>query len=277
MKKDTHHHFIPEVLKKYVADLPEWSAEQTLAFLDEKGLDAAVLSLSPFDIDFATKEEYVDFCHKVNLELKFHADRYPGRIEALGILPFPHVDSCIKELRTCVTYGFSGVVLYTNYKGVYPSSLDHEPLFRELEECRGKVFLHPGTEVGTDGVENGGAVPRIEESYDVSRLISRLFAEDAFERFPGIRYVLGQGGGIFPYQFSRICKLVYFKNSGDDLKMRWGRIIGDLVSRKIRVLDYLNRIEIDLFDFDRPEQLAALRANVPEKNWLYGSNYPFAG
>jgi 6-methylsalicylate decarboxylase len=274
MKQDIHHHFIPEILKKYVEDLPEWSIEKTVEFIEEKGLDKAVLSLSFYDIDFGSKDEYIDFCRQVNLELRNHIQQKKGRIEGFGILPVPYEDSCIKELKNCLTYGFTGVVLYSNVKGVYPSSIEHENLFKELDQGNVKVFIHPGSDLNTNNRSYNGIIPEIEDSLDVSRLTARLFAEDAFDKYPGIRYLLGHGGGLFAYQFSRLGKLVYFANKGDKLKMRWGRILGDLIKKKSRVLDYLNRIEIDLFDFERPEQLAALKANIPLENCHFGSNFP---
>ena len=275
MKRDIHHHFIPAILQRYVQPLPRWNVKESIAYLKEHEYDKATLSVSNYDIEFKTKEEYVQFCHDVNRELNVIIQDNPDHFDGFGLLPFPYIDECIEELTNCVHYYFSGIILYTNVKGTYPSTIHHEKLFSVFNAKQVILFIHPGSTPPVNGKTYKGISDFIEYPLDVTRLIARFFAEDGFERFPHISYVLSHAGGIFPYQFSRIGKLVYFKSVKEILKMRWGRIIGDLIKKKSRVLDYLNSMEFDLYGFTSPQQLAALHTNVKTDKCYMGSNFPY--
>jgi len=275
MKTDIHHHFIPEILKKYVKDFPEWTTEKSLEYLQTNGLERAVLSLSDYDIDFESEMEYVTFCKEVNNELRNIIQNNKEHLSGFAILPFPYIDKCIEELHRITSFGFEGVILYTNVNGVYPSCVDHPLLFNEFDRMKIKLFVHPGSTPLINNKEYKGINAFIEYPQDVARLISRLLTEDFFEKYKNISLVLAHGGGIFPYQFTRIGKLAYLKSVKEMVKIRWGRIIGDLLKKRSRVTDYLNAIEFDLNGFDGIEQTAALFTWVKREQCHYGSNYPY--
>jgi len=249
--------------------------EKSLAHMKKEEVTKAVLSLSNYDLPIKTQEEYITFCKEVNDELKEIINKYPDHFSAFGILPFPHEEESIKELYRTQSYDFDGVILYTNVKGTYPSSVEQKKLFAAFNEKKVTLFIHPGKTPENEKVKNNAVSSYIEYPQDVSRLVSRLFAEDVFEKYPDISYVFGYGGGLFTYQFSRLGKLVYLKSKKEIMKIRWGRVIGDLVKKKSRVLDYLDRMTFDLTGITRKEQLTAIFANVSQEKCMYGSDFPY--
>ena len=277
MKNDIHHHFIPQALRRYVSDLPEWTEEGSIDFLDRHGLKKACLSLSYHDITFASEDEYVKFCRDANEELAETVARRPDRFDAFGVLPFPHVEASIAELDRCVEeYGFAGVVLYTNVRGEYPSFRDHEALFAAFNKRKATLFIHPGTAPLINGESYSAVSLDIEIPQDVTRLVCRFLVEDGFERYPDISYVLGHGGGMLPYNYDRIGKLVYMKSAGGKLALRVGRLLHDLITKRYKIDEYVQSVTIDLYDSSGPEQLAALEENIDRDAWRFGSNFPYA-
>jgi predicted TIM-barrel fold metal-dependent hydrolase len=277
MTRDIHHHFIPDVLKARVADLPDWSAKESIRFMDENGIDKASLSLSYHEIDFSTKADFIVFCQSVNNELASVVHQYPDRFEAFATLPFPHIDACAGEVARCKAMGFAGFTLYTNVKGTYPSTVDHAALFKAVESTGLPLFIHPASTPPEDCLNEEVFSDAIEYPQEVTRLMSRFLAEDGFERFPELSLLLAHGGGILSFQFARLGKLPYMKASGDVLKIRWGRIIGDMMKKRTRMEDYMERMSFDLYDADGPEQLAALETVAIADRMHYGSNFPFQG
>lgn len=272
MKRDIHHHFIPEIVKKYVDDLPEWNAEKSLDYLKQQGIEKANLSLSNYDISFASEAEYIHFCSQVNRELNDIIKNYPDYFDAFGVLPFPYINESIEELYRCLDeYGFSGVTLYTNYEGIYPSFSKHNELFSIFNKRGVKLFIHPASTPPINGKEYDAISGFIEYPQDITRLVSRFLVEEGFEKYPDIRYVLSHGAGTFTYLIDRIGKIPYAKN----MKPRWVRLIGDLIKKRNRILEYMESMEFDLYGFSGTEQLAALETNVKKERCFYGSNYPY--
>jgi predicted TIM-barrel fold metal-dependent hydrolase len=276
MKRDIHHHFVPEIVKQYVDDVPEWNVEKSLAYLKRQGMDKANLSLSNYDISFAAKAEYVQFCSQVNRELSDIVTKYPEHFDAFGVLPFPHINESIEELYRCLdVYRFSGVTLYTNYGGTYPSFHEHKELFSIFNKRGVKLFIHPATTPPINGEKYDAISGFIEYPQEVTRLVSRFLVEDGFEKYPNISYVLSHGGGTLSYLFDRIGKIPYLKCPQGVLKIHWGRLIGDLMKKRNRILEDIESMEFDLCGFTGTEQLAALQTNVAKERCLFGSNYPY--
>jgi predicted TIM-barrel fold metal-dependent hydrolase len=276
MKTDIHHHFVPEIVKQYVPDAPEWSVESSLAYLRQQGMDTASLSLSNYDISFATEAEYIRFCSEVNRELDTIVKAHPEKFDAFGVLPLPYRDASLAELDRCLdTYGFSGITLYTNYGHVYPSFQEHRELFSAFDKRGVTLFIHPATTPPINGEKYDAISDAIEYPQEVTRLVARFMVEEGFADYPNISYILSHGGGTLAYLFDRIGKLPYIKCPRGALKLRWGRLIVDLKKKRNRILEYMQAMEFDLCDFTGAEQLAALKTNVAEERCRFGSNFPY--
>ena len=275
MNRDYHHHFIPDVLKDYVNDLPDWSARSSLEYMDANGIEKAVLSLSNYVIDFASDSEYIGFCRMVNNEMLAIIGRHPERFEGFAVLPFPHIQECAEEMTRCRARNIKGFILYTNVDGIYPSALEHGALFKALDESGLPVFIHPASTPSDGGAWENAYSEFIEYPQEVARLLSRWLCEDLFRTYPKLRVILSHGGGLFPFQYPRLGKLPYMKAAGDMLKVRWGRVIRDVRRKRTLIEDYVERMLFDLYDAEAPEQMAALKEIAREDQLVRGSNYPY--
>ena len=275
MNRDYHHHFIPEVLKDYVKDVPEWSVQSSLEYMDANGIEKAVLSLSNFRIDFLSDSEYIEFCKTANTELLTIVRDNPQRFEGYAVLPFPHISESIREITRCKGSGFSGFILYTNVAGVYPSALEHGDFFKAIEETGLPIFVHPASTPSDGGAWEKAYSELIEYPQEVPRLLSRWLCEDMFRTYPKLRVILSHGGGLFPFQYPRLGKLPYMRTVGDLLKPRWGRIIRDIMRKRTLIEDYVERMMFDLYDADGPEHRAALKEMAREDQLVRGTNFPY--
>jgi 6-methylsalicylate decarboxylase len=97
-----------------------WSKEATLSFMDDTGIDVAVVSLSTPGVhsgDNAKAQSLARRCHEFSAEL---VRSRPDRFGRFAGLPLPDVDASLEELSSAVdVLGLDGFVLFTNSNGVY--------------------------------------------------------------------------------------------------------------------------------------------------------------
>ena len=153
MTIDTHHHLLPDFFWQETenAHAPvgglaplRWSKEASISFMDEAGIDMAVVSLSTPGVhtgDSAEAQALARRCNEFAAEL---LRERPGRFASFACLPLPDIDASLEELA----YAFDvleldGVVLFTNANGVYLGDDVLEPVFEELERRQAVVFVHP--------------------------------------------------------------------------------------------------------------------------------------
>jgi predicted TIM-barrel fold metal-dependent hydrolase len=143
MTIDTHHHLLPDFFwqETEIADAPigglaplHWSRETSISFMDDAGIDVALVSLSTPGVhtgDNAKARALARRCNEFSAEL---VHGRPDRFGGFACLPLPDIDHSLKEL----SYAFDvleldGIVLFTNSSGVYLGDPALEPVFEELE------------------------------------------------------------------------------------------------------------------------------------------------
>jgi predicted TIM-barrel fold metal-dependent hydrolase len=147
---DTHHHILPDFFWQETenAHAPvgglaplRWSKEATTSFMDDAGIDVAVVSLSTPGVhtgDSAKARALARRCNEFSAEL-VHAR--PDRFGGFACLPLPDVDASLEELSYALdVLGLDGFVLFTNSNGVYLGDPALEPVFEELERRKTVVY-----------------------------------------------------------------------------------------------------------------------------------------
>ena len=76
MKKDTHHHFIPNILRKYIDSLPEWSPEKSINF------EPYFLKLRKRYLEVSKNHE-IKWNYALNVNLKFRTNFTLNRFELM--------------------------------------------------------------------------------------------------------------------------------------------------------------------------------------------------
>jgi predicted TIM-barrel fold metal-dependent hydrolase len=102
----------------------------------------------------------------------------------------------------------------------------------------------------------------------------RLIVSGVFDRFPDLRLVFGQLGGLLPFvlgRFDVIYDLVIAQATSSGIDLPLGRKETASIFRRLR--DYVGQVYVDTSSMDRAALLCALEALGPDRIF-YGSDYP---
>src|SRR6516225_11544119 len=112
----------------------QWSKEAMISFMDDAGIDVAVMSVSTPGVHLGDSEKARSLARRCN---EFAAELVragPDRFGSFACIPLPDVDASLEELSHAHdARGLDGIVLFTNSNGVYLGDAVLEPFFEELE------------------------------------------------------------------------------------------------------------------------------------------------
>jgi predicted TIM-barrel fold metal-dependent hydrolase len=266
---DVHTHLIPpfwaEELKSHGGDpsgwgSPEWSPEYLLRFMDHENIRMSVLSLTAPGIEGWKGDERVKRARRVN---DYGADlvrEYPDQFGYFATLPLPDVKAALAELvRAYDVLGVNGVVLHSNFDGVYPADPRFDPLWEELNRRSATIFIHPTTPPGMPMLPG---IPGPLEDYaaETTRAALDLVLKGHRTRFGLTKIILSHGGGFLPYAATRFAEL------GASLS-------------PARLVESLTK-DLQSFYFDTalvaPSGLPSLLAFAPPEQIVFGTDFPYA-
>lgn len=277
---DTHQHYVPpryaEVLRgKGIrpggVDVPGWSAERALRFMDHHGIGAAVLSLSTPGVWFGDAGEARRWAREVNEYAAEVVSARPDRFGFFATLTLPDVEGALDEADYALgPLGADGVVLLASNDGRYLGDPAFAPLLDELDRRGSAVFVHPGELPGPGAV----GIPAFTADFllDTTRTAVSLILSGAMERYRRLAVILAHAGGFVPYIAARI--VLTMLNAEPRAEQLWA-----LVSEHHGIpvhLEVLRRFYYDLALSASASALPSLLAVADGDRILYGSDYPFA-
>jgi predicted TIM-barrel fold metal-dependent hydrolase len=267
---DIHHHFIPPILLKALAECGHpaaestaslaWSPEKSLAMLDETGFETAVLSLSLPGVSFTGAMDSPALARQCNeFGARLIAD-YPGRFGAFASLPMLDADVALDEIEYALdTLKLDGVMLLSNVCGKYLGVIDFDPVLAELNRRKAIVFLHPNQP------PKPGFNDFVEFPHEVTRALASLTESGGIERFRRIRFILAYGGGTIPFIASRVTVV------GMDVFSSFLVTMVHFIKR----MPTMQRMNYDLTATTDPYALRALIGHTKSTRILMGSNFPW--
>src|SRR6266403_779821 len=210
---DTHHHIVPDFFWQATENTHapvggltplRWSREASISFMDDAGIDVAVVSLSTPGVhtgDIAKARALARRCNEFSAELvRSRPDRFGG----FACLPLPDVDAALEELSYALdVLGLDGFVLFTNSRGVYLGDSTLEPVFEELERRKAVVFVHPNP--SPDAVAHSLGLPDnlLDFPTDTNRAVAQMHYTNRFARTPNVKYIFSHAGGSTPFLAAR--------------------------------------------------------------------------
>lgn len=231
---DVHTHFIPPRLFDEAPGHPEWGVfterrdgatwvrheqgfaypldptflggEQKLEDMARRGIDLAVLSLSPtlflYWIDAAAA---MDFARFGNDALADAVSDSGGRLAGLATLPMQAPDQAAEELRRCVTeLGMRGAHIGSSVEGAQLDDARFEPVLAAAEELGVPIVLHPYYVGDKPGLEDYYLTNLYGNPADTALAAARLILSGALDRHGELEVVLVHAGGFLPYQIGRV-------------------------------------------------------------------------
>lgn len=264
---DTHHHVVPPEYAAWLRGrgmaagglpIPDWSVEAALALMDERGVEAAILSVSTPGVHLGDDVEARALARDVN---EFAADVVRARPQRFGFfatLCLPDVRGSLAEFEHAFdTLHADGVVLLANSRGVYLGDKRFDPLFEELNRRKAVVFVHPSI---LPGLEPLPGVPTFVADFllDTTRAAILLARSGTLDRYPDLKVILAHAGGFIPFAAYRVALAASPTGNPSD------------------GLAQLKRFYFDTALSGSPTALPSLLAFAEPGRVTFGSDFPYA-
>jgi 6-methylsalicylate decarboxylase len=268
---DVHAHYLPESYRTALLDnghgqpdgfprIPAWSAEEHVAVMDRLGIATSLLSISSPGVHLADEAAARDRAREVNEAGRRAVLDHPGRFGLFASLPLPDVDAAVAEIDYCCDrLDVDGFTLLTNIGGTYLGAPAFQPVFRELDRRRARLFIHPTSPACWAHTSLGRPRPMLEFFFDTTRAVVDLVLSGTIAQHPGIEFIVPHAGATLPMVADRV------------------NVFAGLlaVDPAVDVLRDLGRLHFDLAGFPVPRQLDALLTLTTLEHLHYGSDYPF--
>ena len=267
---DVHQHVVPPF---WAAELPshggdpsgwhspEWTPESALRFMDEQEIATGVLSLTAPSVAGWDGNARCDMARRVNDYTAGLVAKLPERFGNFATLPLPDVEGAVTEAKYALdTLRADGVILLTNYEGVYLGDQRFDPLWEALDQRSATVFIHPGAPhlKVLDGIPG----PVIDYPFDTTRTAVHMVLNNVLERHPATKVILSHAGGFLPYASHRFAELLAALNPD-------GPTIDSFLAS-------FGQFYFDTALSAGPAALPSLLAFAGSDHVLYGSDFPYA-
>lgn len=230
--------------------------------MDANGIATSVLSLTaPSVVGWAGRERR-EMARRVNEYTADLVRERPERFGAFATVPLPDVEGAVAEIDYALDeLGADGVVLLSNYEGVYLGDDRYTPVWDALDRHRAVVFIHPGHPILLP-VLPGIPGSIVDYPFDTTRNAVHMVYNGITTRFPGTRIILSHAGGFVPYAALR------FALAGATFDPH-GPTADDLLAR-------LRGFYFDTALSSGEFALASLAKFADPSRILFGSDFPYA-
>ncbi len=282
---DVHCHYVPDFYLAAataagraqpdgIAAMPRWSEAEALEAMDRLEVQTAFLSISSPGVHFGDDAAARALARQVNEEGARLAKDHPGRFGLFASTPLPDVDGAVAEVRYAFDHLHAdGVVLETNFHGVYLGDERLEPLYAELNARRATVFIHPTSphcpccayEQQNDAARTmalGYPRPMLEFIFETTRTVTNMVLSGVLDRYPGINVIVPHAGAALPILAARV-----------ELVLPMLSPPGSPALPSLRA--GLRRLHFDLAGAPVPELLSVLLQVADPGHIHYGSDWPF--
>jgi aminocarboxymuconate-semialdehyde decarboxylase len=210
---DTHHHMLPDFFWQETGNAhapvggfapPQWSKEASLSFMDDAGIDVAMLSISTPGVHVGDDKRARALARRCNEFAAQLVQSRPDRFGSFAALPLPDVEGALEELSYALdVLTLDGVLLFSNVQGVYLGDPRLEPVFTELERRAATVFVHPNPSPDPMAHRLGLPDSLIDFTADTTRAVAEMLYSNRFARTPNVKYIFSHAGGTIPYLAGR--------------------------------------------------------------------------
>ena len=270
-KIDVHAHYLPPRYRAALLEaghdqpdgfpqLPAWSAQEHVDTMNRLGIATSLLSISSPGVYFGDAIAARELAREMNEIGRRAVVDHPGRFGLFATLPLPDVDAAIAEIAYgCGHLDAAGFALLTNIGGTYLGDPSWEPVFRELNRRKARVFIHPTSPACWERTSFGRPRPMLEFFFDTTRAVVDLVLNGTIARHTGIEFIIPHAGATLPMVVDRVNV--------------FSRLLE--VDASVDVLRDIGRLHYDLAGFSVPRQLDALLTITTLEHLHYGSDYPF--
>jgi predicted TIM-barrel fold metal-dependent hydrolase len=187
-----------------------------IAEMDAAGIDVQVLSLTAPGVEQLDTAEAATLAREANDVIAEAVRRHPTRFAGFATVPTASPDAAAEELeRTVREYGFKGALINGHTRGRYLDDDFFWPILECAEALRVPIYLHPTLPLpsvvkevyaGNYPAQVAGALATAAWGWhiDTGLHVVRLILSGAFDRYPGLRLVIGHMGEALPFMLPRL-------------------------------------------------------------------------
>ncbi len=182
--------------------------ERRLSDMDASGIATQLIFLTAPGVQVFDAATGAALARSSNDQLAEAVRRHPARFAGLAAIAPQDPRGAAAELERGVrTLGLKGAVINSHIRGEYLDDPRFWEIFEAAEALNVPIYLHPNAlppamvrpflEGGLDGAIYGFAV-------ETGLHMLRIIVSGVFDRFPGLRLVVGHLGEAIPFWLSRV-------------------------------------------------------------------------
>ena len=182
----------------------EWDAKVRMKELDDDGVAGEIIfpQMAPFGAGLmqyrhdVSPEQNLEGCRAYNRWLADFCSSHPERMAGVALINVDDIDVTVQEIRDAKAMGLWGGVLLPSSTGSHPfyHHPRYEPIWAVCEELDMPLQTHSGWAPDYGDVECATAMFISEVDMWAQRPFTALMWSGAFERHPGLKYVLTEVG-----------------------------------------------------------------------------------
>ncbi len=272
---DVHQHFIPDLYRRALKEanvdpfaIPpwaKWSPQMALDFMDQRLIKKGIVSITDPGVNFGDNIAARKLAREVNEIAADLAQQHPQRFGGFASLPLPDVDGALEEITYSLdVLKLDGVVLLSSQcDGTYLGDAKFDSVMDELNTRKATVFVHPASPQTSKGILLDMPTAAVEYVFDTTRAILNIVWSGTAHRCPDIDFIFSHAGGTLPFVSWRASSVI------DNIPVKEKHF-------PLGAMEYLRRFNYDLALSSSEQAIAALQQLVPNKNILFGSDFPFA-
>ncbi|MCX8177993.1 MAG: amidohydrolase family protein [Candidatus Bathyarchaeota archaeon] len=179
-----------------------------LSDMDDAGVTMQVLSLSAPGCEQFEASVGVKLAREVNDELSAVVEKSGGRLVGLAALAPQDPEEAADELERAVRdLGLRGWKTHSNIMGTYLDDEKYWVILDKAERLRVPIFLHPTVPRIKALSKSYGYIlsgPAFGFAFETALCAMRLILSGVFDKYPGLKLVLGHLGETMPFMLNRI-------------------------------------------------------------------------
>lgn len=212
--KEVVTHYGPEEARPQLRHRLEDLTDARIREMDEAGIDVQVLSHAAPGTHLMDAAQAVPLARGANDRLHEAIRANPQRLSGFATLPAADPKAAADELERCVTrLGLKGAMVHGLTQGRFIDDKRFWPIFERAQALDVPIYVHPAKPHPTvidvyygDYVEDFPQITNAAWGFTVETATQgvRLVLSGVFERYPGLKIILGHLGEGLPFLLWRI-------------------------------------------------------------------------
>jgi len=183
--------------------------EGRIKMMDKVGIDIQVLSLSFPGVEALDPSDATSMSERVNDALFSIIEKYPKRFAGFAAIAPQDPGAAARELeRTVKKLGFKGAMINSHVRGEYLDDPKFGVILKKAEELSVPLYIHP-RQPSPDMIPPFLTYPELATpawgfAAEAGLHAMRLICSGVFDRYPGLKIILGHLGEALPWWLWRL-------------------------------------------------------------------------